>query len=67
MKLDYRTFVWVIGGYFLVLLLGAGTMARLNLSLWASMIPVFIGAIIGFLLDQYYKKKESSVTKPFTK
>ena len=58
MKFDYRTLVWTVGGYFLVLILGSGIMAKLNLNIWIAIIPVFIGVIIGFLLDQYYKKKE---------
>ena len=58
MKLDYRTLVWTVGGYFLVLILGSGIMSKLNLSIWVAMMPVFSGAIIGFLLDQHYKRKE---------
>ena len=54
MKIDYRTIVWAGGGAFLFLILGV----PLFKDYWMGGVLVGIGCIIGFELDQYYKKKK---------
>ena len=58
MKIDYRTLVWTIGGYFLILIVGAKVMEWLDMTLWLCIAGCMLGGMIGFLLDQYYKNKD---------
>jgi len=61
-KIDYRTIVWSFGASIILIVILAQVSSWIKLDWtigrWLSIIFTIVGLIIGFILDQYYKKKE---------